>query len=85
MAESQPGPNQIMSALGLSDGGMEIFSDPLLAANLWDDLQIRDKSEDHSVARQGQIYVSQSLLTLVTQSKSPDHHPERHSSLVPSC
>lgn len=39
VAQRQPGLNQISSALRLRDGGMEIFSDPLLAANLRDDLQ----------------------------------------------
>lgn len=41
VAQRQPGLNQISSALRLSDGGMEIFSDLLLAANLRDDLQRR--------------------------------------------
>lgn len=67
MPESQPGLNQISSVLSLCDGSMEIFSDSLLAANLCDDLQIRERTEDRSVARQGQICVHQSLLMLVAQ------------------
>lgn len=44
VAQSQPGLNQVSSALRLCDGGMEIFSDPLLVANLRDDLRIGDES-----------------------------------------
>lgn len=65
MAESQPGLNQVSSTLSLRDGSMEIFSDTLLAANLWDDLKIREQSEDHSDS-----HPPVSLLMLVTWFKN---------------
>lgn len=68
VAESQPGLHQIPSTLGVQDGGTEIFSDPLLTADLWDDLQTKDEPKDHSVARQGPFKsIGQSLLTFDTQ------------------